>query len=417
MERFFELRFVVSSFLLCAIIISANIILLAQSKRQPPPDKTPQGEQKKNQRSDSVSGRKTDDPAKPAEVKPDIVDTDILKIDAAIVNVEAVVYSKKGGQIVTGMKKDNFQIFVDGKPVQITNFDTPEAPITISVVMEYSKWSEIFGRLGSQGLDSGKFEVVRPVAFFLQNFIKPPNDYASVIAFDIRPTPITDFTNDPNRINQTINLLVRNSPAFRENNLFDAMKFALVGGKGDSVVLDNSKEETSEYSGMVAVKAKRKAILLVASGIDTFSKINLDQIHKIVQNSGIPIYIISTGNIFYKLYENQLPPDDSISGFPGRLTFLQAQNNMNSFAKESGGAHFPVTFESELPTTLRSINALLRNQYSMAFDSADIVKDGKKHKIEVKVDVNGDGKTDEKEYVVQSRPFFNAPKDTETEKK
>ena len=117
-------------------------------------------------------------------------------------------------------------------------------------------------------------EVIRPVAYFLSKFIKAPDDYASVIAFDLRPTPITDFTNDPNRLRQTVDLLLRNSPAFRENNIYDAVKFALLGGKGDSVVLENSKERTAIYGGMVAVKSKRRAIILVTSGIDTFSKIN-----------------------------------------------------------------------------------------------------------------------------------------------
>src|SRR5690606_27148002 len=104
--------------------------------------------------------------------------------------------------------------------------------------------------------------------------IKPPDDYASVVAFDIRPTPITDFTNDPGRIRDTINLLLRNRPAFRENNLFDALKFVLVGGKADSVVLEHSEQEKSEYAGMMDLKARRKAIILVASGIDTFSRTN-----------------------------------------------------------------------------------------------------------------------------------------------
>ena len=54
------------------------------------------------------------------------------------------------------------------------------------------------------------------------------------------------------------------------------MKLALVGGTADSVVLENSKARKMEYSGMVAVKAKRRAIILVASGIDTFSKINYE---------------------------------------------------------------------------------------------------------------------------------------------
>ena len=43
-------------------------------------------------------------------------------------------------------------------------------------------------------------------------------------------------------------------------------------------------------------------------------------------------------------------------------------------------------------------------------------RDGKKYKLEVKVDVNGDGIYEEKEYIVQHRPFYNAPKD-ETKKK
>ena len=80
---------------------------------------------------------------------------------------------------------------------------------------------------GSGGWDPGTYEVIRPVAMFLQQFVKPPDDYVSVVAFDMRPTPLTDFTNDPARISQVINLLLRNYPAFRETNLFDALKFVL----------------------------------------------------------------------------------------------------------------------------------------------------------------------------------------------
>jgi VWFA-related protein len=321
------------------------------------------------------------------------------------------VYNKKSGQIVTGLKKENFAVFENGIKQDITNFATPEAPITVSVVVEYSKWSEVFGNYASRGQEAGKLEVIRPVAYFLSKFIRPPDDYASVIAFDIRPTPITDFTNDPNRLRQTVDLLLRNSPAFRENNLFDSLKFALVGGKGDSVVLENSKERTSNYGGMINVQAKRRAIILVASGINTFSRSNYDEVRKVIQNAGVPIYILSTGNLFYKLYENQLSAEGSITGMPGRLDFLQAQNAMNTFAKESGGAHFPVTFPGEIPSNLQTINSLLRNQYSIAYDADEKREAGKKYKLQVKVDVNGDGVYEEKEYVIQHRPFFTTPKE------
>ena len=342
-----------------------------------------------------------------------IVDTEELTIETNIVNVDAVVFNKKTGQIITGLKKENFAIFENGKKVEISQFATPEQPITVTLVVEFSKWSEVFGYYGSGGWDNGTAEVIRPVAYFLSNFIKAPDDYASVIAFDMRPTPITDFTNDPGRLRATVDLLLRNRPAFRENNLFDAVKFALVGGKGDSVVLENSKERTTQYGGMVDVKAKRRAIILVASGIDTFSKTNYGQARKIIQNSGIPLYIISTGNLFYKKYESQLPATDSLTGMPGRMTFLQAKNAMNTFAKESGGMHFEMTFESELPAYLQSINALLRNQYSLAYDIPDKREPGKKYKLEVKVDVNGDGIYDDKQFEVQHRPFYTTPKEGE----
>lgn len=398
------------------LLLSAfNLSGLAQSRPQKP--STPSGNQKRNQRPTPKTEeelKKEEEQRKLAEEEKNaIVDDEILKVDTNIVNVDAVVFNKKSGQIITGLKKENFAVFENGVKQDIANFATPEAPITVSLVVEYSKWSELFGYYGSGGFESGKLEVVRPVAYFLSKFIKPPDDYASVIAFDMRPTPITDFTNDPNRLRQTVDLLLRNNPAFRENNLFDALKFALIGGKGDAVVLEDSKERTAQYGGMVDVQAKRRAIILVASGIDTFSKINYDQVRKIIQNSGIPIYIISTGNLFYKKYESQLGATDGIDGSPGRLTFLQAQNAMNTFAKESGGMHFAMTFEGELPGYLNSINGLLRNQYSIAYDAGEKREAGKKFKLEVKVDVDGDGQYDEKQFVVQHRPFYTTPKDKE----
>ena len=398
--------------LLITVFLAFNSSTLAQSR--PQKGDPPKSGGKKNQRPvpKTEAELKAEEERRriEEEEKNAVVEDEVLKIKTSVVNVDAVVYNKKTGQIVTGLKRENFAVFENGVKQDITNFSTPEAPITVSLVVEFSKWSEIFGYYASRGQEEGKLEVIRPVAYFLSKFITPPNDYASVIAFDMRPTTITDFTNDPNRLRQTVDLLLRNSPAFRENNLYDAMKFALVGGKGDAVVLEKSKERTAEFAGMIDVKAARRAIILVASGIDTFSKINYGEARKIIQNSGIPIYIISTGNLFLKLYDNNLEATDSISGMPGRLTFLQAQNAMNTFAKESGGQHFPITFQGEIPSALQSINALMRNQYSIAYEAAENREAGKKFNLQVKVDVNGDGQYEGKEYVIQHRPFYTTPK-------
>jgi len=388
-------------------------LVRSQSRRQPPTTN-----EKKNKRPSDTpqeGEKKQEEPLPPDVVPTKPQDIEKLRISTQVVNVDAVVYHKKTGQIVTGLKKPNFAIFADGVQQTITNFSTPEAPITVAMVVEYSKWSELFGYYGSGGYDPGTYEVIRPTAMFLTQFIKPPEDYVTVVAFDIRPTPLTDFTNDPTRINAVINLLLRNQPAFRETNLFDALKFVLVGGRGDSVVLEDSKTEKSEYSGLVSIQGRRRAVILVASGIDTFSKINYGEARKVLQNSGIPVYIIGTANLFKKKYGDSLPATDSMLGMPGRMSWLQADNTLQTFAKETGGAYFPVTFEGELPKVLGSINALLRSQYSLGFNPRE-VQDGKQHKLVVKVDVNGDGTFDDKEYIIQARQFYNAPKPGTTAK-
>jgi len=66
-----------------------------------------------------------------------------------------------------------------------------------------------------------------------------------------------------------------------------------------------------------------------------------------------------------------------------------------------------------LPKVLENINALLRSQYSLAFNPGE-VHDGKQHKLDVKVDIDGDGTYDDKEFVVQARKFYNAPKPNST---
>jgi VWFA-related protein len=398
---FFSLLLVV--FLLVG---SSGNLVKSQSRRQPPTSN-----EKKNKRPGETpkEGEKTDEPV-PADVVPSKPqDIEKLSITTQVVNVDAVVYNKKNGQIVAGLKKPNFAILVDGQPQTITNFSTPEAPITVAMVVEFSKWTEEFGLYGNGGYEPGTYEVIRPAAMFLSQFIKPPDDYATVVAFDIRPTPLTDFTNDPTRINAVINLLLRNQPAFRETNLFDALKFVLVGGRGDSVVLEDSKSEKADYTGLTSVQGRRRAVILVASGIDTFSKINYGDARKVLQNAGIPVYIIGTANLFKKKYGDQLGALDGITGSPGRMTWLQADNTLQTFAKETGGAYFPVTFDGEVPKVIGSINALLRSQYSLGFNPGEVA-DGKQHKITVKVDVDGDGTYDDKEFVIQARQFYNSPK-------
>jgi Ca-activated chloride channel homolog len=332
----------------------------------------------------------------------------VITIGTNVVNVEAVVYNKKTGGILQGLKKEHFEIYEDGIKQEVDNFSTPEAPLTMVMVVEYSKLVDLLGMATGGYFEPGRVEVLRPAYEFVRTIVKP-KDFISIVAYDIRPTPLVDFTDDKTKLMSAIQLLIRNNPAFSESNLFDTLKFVLRGGKGDAVVLEDGKGDKNgqmDYAGLYETNA-RTAILLIASGMDTFSKINFDQARKIVENSGVPIYCIGTGNFFLKRFDQALDPGQgtNFNGIPlDRMVLLQAQNQLKTFADATGGKYIPITFPGEIPSALQTVQAMLRNQYSLGYVPTNTRKEGKRRKIQVKVNL-GD-QIDPKLIVVQHRQTY-----------
>ena len=367
-------------------------------KKNPNAPGTPEEEQK---RKDKEEEKKVDKQMSGATIT----------FDTNVVNVEAVVINKKTGGILQGLKKENFEIYEDGIKQEVDNFSTPEAPLTMVLVVEYSKLVDLLGSPTGGYFEPGRVEVLRPAYEFVRTIVKP-KDFISIVAYDMRPTPIVDFTDDKQKLMSAIQLLIRNNPAFSESNLFDTLKFVLRGGKGDAVVLEDGKGADKNgqmnYAGLYEV-SNRTAILLISSGIDTFSKINFDNARKIVENSGVPVYSIGIGNLFLKKYDNSemMNPANGgmmMTGIPDRMTMLQAQNQLKTFADSSGGKYFPVTFPGEIPSVLQTIQAMLRNQYSLGYTPTNTRKEGKRRKIQLKVNL-GD-QIDPKLIMIQHRQSY-----------
>lgn len=382
MTRHTRLTTVLLAALIAALLVSSMVVgnrTQAQAGRK----STDAQKKNKNATGDPDEQKKQDEKKVDKNTPPSTI-----SISTDVVNVATVVFNKKTNSLLQGLKKENFEIYEDGIKQEIENFSTPEAPITMVLLLEYSKLVDLLGSGSTQYFEPGRVEVLRPAYQFVRDFVKP-KDFISIVAYDIRPTPIVDFTDDPQKLAAAINLLIRNNPAFSESNLFDAMQFVLRGGKGDSVVLEESKSEKSEYAGLYEVNA-RTAMLLVASGLDTFSKINFDQARKIVENSGVPVYVIGIGNMFLKRFDQALDPGrgTNYNGIPlDRMTLYQAQNTLKTFADSTGGKYFPVTFPGEITATLQSISALMRNEYSLGYTPTNTRREGKRRKIVVKVNL------------------------------
>ncbi len=402
----------IPSRILLALIVSISLLsfsalVFAQAGRQtqsgsgkknPNAPGTPEEEQKRKDKEDE---KKVDKQMSGATIT----------FDTSVVNVEAVVFNKKTGGIIQGLKKENFEIYEDGIKQEVDNFSTPDAPLTMVLVVEYSKLVDLLGSPTGGMFEPGRVEVLRPAYEFVRTIVKP-KDFISIVAYDMRPTPIVDFTDDKQKLMAAIQLLIRNNPAFSESNLFDTLKFVLRGGKGDAVVLEDGKGADKNgqmnYAGLYEV-SNRTAVLLISSGIDTFSKINFDNARKIVENSGVPVYSIGIGNLFLKKYDNSemMNPangNQMMYGIPDRMTMLQAQNQLKTFADSSGGKYFPVTFPGEIPSVLQTIQAMLRNQYSLGYTSSNTRKEGKRRKIQVRVNL-GD-QIDPKLIMIQHRQSY-----------
>ena len=308
-------------------------------------------------------------PAKPENKPEKINPNDIYTITTStnLVNVDVMVTDKNGNPIAS-LGRTNFKVYDDGVPQAVTNFGAAEAPMTVCLMVEFANnwWPFLYLALE----DSYRF------LDFMQ-----PKDWVAVIDFDMKPHILQDFTQDRYEVRGALDTL--RIPGFSEINLWDALAYTI----------DRMKD----------IKG-RKAIVVVCTGFDTFSKLTYDQALKIARASDTAIYPVSI------LEFVTVRRGDTIDT-------LQARNALNTIAKYSGGqAYFP-RFEGEIPSIYQQVAGQLRTQYSLGFIPTNPSKDGRFHKLKIDlVDEQGNALriTDQKgkqvKYRVVSRDGYYAPK-------
>ena len=285
---------------------------------------------------------------------------------------------------------------------EVSNFRSGEGPMTAVLLLDNGFQNRYFKGYFNP---SDAQEIFQSAAVFVQQFVKP-DDFVAVVTFSLKPKVIQDFTGDNQRLYGAILSAYRDVLNFSESNIYDALSFVLQGGK--AIQLFDEESGPSEYTGLQEVEG-HTAVILITTGIDTFSRLTYDKTLKIVAGAGVPIFTIGVGNLYFKKYEHNFPPDL-------RLTYLQAFNQLSSFAERSGGSYFPMTFEGEIPSIMRSIQALLRNQYSIGYTPSNTRREGKERKIKVEVDLNKDGTPETKQLDLRFRQRYLEPNDNPAKK-
>jgi VWFA-related protein len=291
-----------------------------------------------------------------------------ISVAVDLVSLQVLVTDPKGN-IITGLKPENFAIYEENVKQEISNFAPIEANITVVMLVEYSKQVQYLYSV---------YQVWNAIYGFANTL--RPGDWVAVIGYDIRPTILSDFTQDRQKLYETLRRF--NYPAFSESNLSDA--------------LIDTLDRVEEIDG-------KAAILLISTGLDTFSKATYDEALKKCKASNASVYAIGLGQNFRIRADaaGYISPE-------GNLELLMSDNRLRSFAEFTGGEVFFPRFETEFPSIFNNISALLRNQYSIAYASSNTKKDGKfrKIRVDVSVDINNDGKPDKVK--VQTRKGYMA---------
>ncbi|MGB7759558.1 MAG: VWA domain-containing protein [Bryobacteraceae bacterium] len=319
----------------------------------------------------------TDQPPIPSQYKrgTDAGSVPLFKSDVDIVTLDVAVIGPNG-QFIPQIPSGNFRVLEDNVPQQIRKVDMAQAPLTVALLVEFSN--------RYQQLYSGAWYQTQQLVWGFASSLKP-EDYCAVITYAMKPEILTDFTTDRRKIQEALQQLT--IPMWREANMFDAV--------------------TDTADRMSAIEG-RKAILLITTGIDTFSRLTYDQTRKKLQEAGVPVYSISLMGL-----QRELAGATPIG-------FLQADNELNTFAKETGGRAFFPKFPGEYPGVFGDLRQALGTQYVITYSSSNKAHDGGFRKIKVElVDPNGkplpikDQKGKPVKYAILTKSGYKAPREVE----
>jgi VWFA-related protein len=267
-----------------------------------------------------------------------------LRVDNPLVSLDVSVQLDKTKQFVPGLKPAQFLVLEDGVEQKVDSVRMTQTPITAVMLLEFAanNWGYI------RDMRNASYSFFRSLR---------PDDYIAVITFDLKTHILNDFTNNKDVLGQSLQSLT--IPGFSDTNTFDALYETL--------------DRVSRIEG-------RKYIILIGSGRDTFSKLTLDKIlAKVKATPNVTIFTIGTGG-----FQNEISGGrGGIGGSIRDMNYLQAQNQLKTFASMTGGLSFSPIFQGELPYIFAQINDSIRNQYVLTYRPTNTKPDGTYRKVKV----------------------------------
>ena len=254
----------------------------------------------------------------------------VVKTDVKLVLVPVSVTDPRQ-RLVTGLRAENFQLFEGKKPQEIRHFSSEDVPVSSGIVLD------------SSGSMRTKMSRVREAVNQFCEAANPQDEFFMIEFSDV-PRLATDFTSVPEELEKE---LLYTQP------------------KGRTALLD------AIYMGLHKMKDARyakKALLIISDGGDNHSLYMEKDVKAAAQESDVMIYAIGT-------FDRYLPTPEEMRG-PALLSEI---------AEPTGGRAFSLENEMELPAVALHIGRELRTQYVLGYRPEQMPRDGRWHRIEVKL--------------------------------
>jgi len=260
--------------------------------------------------------------------QPEVQTRPNLRVDTQLVLVPVTVNDKLN-RPVSGLDKENFRLFEDNIEQPIVQFAMDDEPVAVGLIFDTS---------GSMDHKLPRSRQAAAEFFRVAN----PEDEFFLVEFGDSPKLRVPLTGDAGRIETQL-------------------AFSLA--KGSTALLD------AIYMGLHEIKKSKKnkkALLIISDGGDNHSRYSLTEVLKLVRESDVLIYAIGVFGGFGT-------PEEV--GGPGMLGHV---------AEQTGGRMFEANV-MEMPDIARKIGIELRNRYILGYSPKSQSRDGKYHRILVKL--------------------------------
>jgi VWFA-related protein len=280
-----------------------------------------------------------------------------IRVQVNQVNVFATVRDKHKA-IVTNLKQDDFEVYEDGQPQEISYFSVDtNLPLTIGLLIDTSG-SETY--MLSAEKDAG--------SRFLSRVMRK-GDLAMVMSFDLDVDLLADFTEDRSVLNRAINRAEINTGG---------------GGIVNGPLPQRGPLGTNFYDAVylaahdkLADEAGRKTLVILTDAEDNGSKVNLQDAVETAQRTDTVVYIL-------------LVAADGGDQFVAK-----------KLTDETGGRTIVVRNEKDLNKAFDELYEELRTRYTIGYSPANKKHDGSYRKIKVEMK--------NKEYSALARRGYYAP--------